>query len=139
MVIARLLRKRYDQRARTMGMTLAQWRTIAAIRDNEGATQRRVAAIIEVGDVTAGRLIDRLQEQGWVERRPDPDDRRVFRLYLSPNADPLIDRLGRLGADEERCAFDGFTEEEKDQLGNLLARVIENLGSPSLQAQGAMD
>lgn len=126
-VIARMLRKRFDSRARGIGLTRAQWRTIAAVHRAQGATQRRIADLLEVGDVTAGRLIDRLNDTGWIERRPDPDDRRAYRLYLSEAATPMLEQLTALGADEQRLAFEGLSDADLDRLRDILDRIAVNL------------
>lgn len=126
-VIARLLRTRFDQRARTIGLTRAQWRTIAAVSRHPGATQHRIATLLEVGDVTAGRMIDRLNEEGWIERRPDPTDRRAYRVHLTPAADPVLRELTELGADEERRALAGLDAEEIARFSETLGRVLANL------------
>lgn len=131
-IIARLLRIRFDHRARSIGITRAQWRTIAAVRRAEGATQRRIAAMLEVGDVTAGRLIDRLCEEGWIERRPDPSDRRAHRIYLTPAATPVLQRLGELGAEEEAQALSGLSPEEIALFASILDRVAANIAAPCL-------
>ncbi len=83
MKLSRLLRLRFDQRAQGLGLTRAQWQTIACVRRRPGATQREIAALLEVGEVTVGRSIDKLVEAGWVERRPDPADRRAHRIWLT--------------------------------------------------------
>ena len=125
--IARMLRTRFDARAKALGLTQAQWRAIAAIGFSKGATQSEIASKLEVNTVTAGRVIDRLEAAGWVERRPDRDDRRANRLYLQPAATPMLDTLGDLGRDEERMALAGFTAEDRAMLAHLLQRVIANM------------
>lgn len=129
-IIARLLRIRFDERARSIGVTRAQWRTIATVRFAPGATQREIAEMLEVREVTAGRHVDRLCEQGWAERRPDAADRRVNRVYLTPAATPLLETLDTLGADEQIAALAGFSGEEITQFESFLARMSDNLGSP---------
>src|SRR5208282_6219344 len=84
--VARLLRTRFDQRARTYGMTRAQWVILARLSRQPGLSQNEMAAICEVEPITVGRLIDRLEMRGLVERRPDPADRRIRRLHLLPAA-----------------------------------------------------
>jgi MarR family transcriptional regulator, transcriptional regulator for hemolysin len=128
--IARLQRTRFDHRARALGLTRAQWQTIAVIRWNEGSTQREVAERLEVGSVTAGRLIERLEFAGWIERRPDPEDRRAYRLYMSEKAQPMLEQLTALGADEEQRALRGLCEEERAVLARALDKIIENLCVP---------
>lgn len=125
--LARLMRTRFDRRTRHMGLTRAQWRTIACVQWEPGATQHRIATMLQVGDVTAGRSIDRLTEAGWMERRPDPQDRRAYRIYMTEKAQPVLDRLGRIGQDEERAALAGLDKTEKAELRRLLEHVLRNL------------
>lgn len=125
--IARMMRTRFDQRARTLGLTRAQWQTIATIRRNEGATQREIAERLEVGSVTVGRIVERLEQAGWIERRADAADRRAYRLYMNPASQPMLEQLSALGADEERLAMEGITEDERALLTTLLDRIIGNL------------
>lgn len=126
-VISRFQRTRFDMRAHTMGITRSQWRTIHAISDEEGASQHRIAELIEVGDVTASRLVDRLVDSGWVERRADPGDRRSHRLYLTPLARPLLEQLSKLADDEERLALAGISAEDVATAMSVLEQVAANL------------
>jgi MarR family transcriptional regulator for hemolysin len=127
--IARMLRTRFDARARGLGLTQGQWRMIATIHFSEGCTQKEAASKLEINSVTAGRVIDRLTEDGWIERRSDPSDRRINRLYLKPEAAPMLGRLSEIGADEERLTLEGLTASEQIVLVELLARMINNMQS----------
>lgn len=126
-ILSRLQRTRFDLRARSIGITLAQWRAINAISKEEGVSQRRVAELIEVGDVTAGRLIDRLLSNGWVERRDDPADRRTHCLYITGAAQPLLARLKTLACDEEALAIDGIAAADVATALAVLDQVTTNL------------
>ncbi|QKS00330.1 winged helix-turn-helix transcriptional regulator [Sphingomonas sp. CL5.1] len=134
-VIGRLQRTRFDARARSLGITRAQWRAIYAISGNEGSSQRRISELIKVGDVTAGRLIDRLVDNGWVERRADIADRRTHRLYLTPLAGPVLEKLAELGADEDRIALDGVDPAALETALAVLDRVIANIESAPALAE----
>lgn len=139
--LARMLRTRFDARARAIGLTRSQWRMIATIRMIEGATQAQLAQRLEINSVTAGRIIDRLEAAGHVERRADPEDRRANRLYLGAGAAPVVDQLAVLGLEEQRITVRGFTMEEQRMLDGLLQRMIANLqdeGEPD-SACGAAD
>jgi DNA-binding MarR family transcriptional regulator len=125
--IARMQRTRFDARVRVLGLTRAQWTMMVTIRLSEGATQSELASNLEINTVTAGRIIDRLEAAGWTERRPDPIDRRVNRLYLTPEAMPMLGRLSVVGGEEEHVALAGFSTEEQATLSNLLERMIANL------------
>jgi MarR family transcriptional regulator for hemolysin len=129
-VIARALRNSFDHRSRGTGLTRAQWRTIAIVRLAEGSTQHRLARLLDVGDVTASRMIDRLCDDGLIERRRDPEDRRAHRIYLTPAATPLLEQLQELATAEESRAFDGISAAEQAELHRLLDRILGNLRSP---------
>src|ERR671935_2938883 len=96
---ARLLRTCADQEARRFGMTRAQWGVLFRLQRAEGLKQSELADLLEVQPITLTRLIDRLHDNGLIERRSDPDDRRVKRLYLTPGARPVLDGLARIGKD----------------------------------------
>src|ERR1044072_2882403 len=91
--VARLLRTHADQRARAFGMTRAQWAVLARLESNEGLKQSELAEMLDLQPITLTRLVDRLCAAGLIERRADPGDRRAKRLYLTPAARPLMDRL----------------------------------------------
>jgi MarR family transcriptional regulator, transcriptional regulator for hemolysin len=125
--IARMLRTRFDARARALGLTRAQWTMMLSIQLREGATQSELASRLEINTVTAGRILDRLDGSGWIERRPDPDDRRVNRLYLAAAAAPMLDQLGAVGAEEERVMLTGLGEHDLAELARLLGLITSNM------------
>lgn len=128
MKLSRLLRLRFDRRAAGAGLTSAQWRTIACVRRFPGATQREIAGLLEVGEVTVGRSIDRLADAGWLERRADPADRRAYRIHLTRAIDPLLGELAAIGAAEDAEALAGFSAAEVAELTAMLGRITANLG-----------
>jgi len=93
--VARLMRTRFDQRAREWGMTRAQCVTLIKLECRPGLSQTELAAILEVEPISVARLIDRLEASGMVERRPDPTDRRMHRLHLLPAATPLLAEIDK--------------------------------------------
>src|ERR1700759_1930065 len=93
--VARLMRTRFDRWARTYGMTRAQGVILARLHRNPGMTQNEMANICEVEPITVGRLVDRLEARGLLERRLDPADRRIRRLHLLPAAEPILKEIQR--------------------------------------------
>lgn len=91
--VARLLRTQFDHYARAHGMTRAQWVILARLNVMPGLSQNEMAQLLEVEPISVGRLIDRLEARGLVERRPDPADRRVRRLHLLPAAQPVLAQI----------------------------------------------
>jgi DNA-binding MarR family transcriptional regulator len=130
--VARLLRRRFDERARLLGVTRAQWRTLLVLSRNEGANQGQLAELLDVEPITLCRMIDRLADSGLVERRRDPADRRAWRLYLMPASGPILDRLRLVGDAVVDQALDGLDDAERRRLDATLARVRDNLSHPQL-------
>ena len=125
--IARLMRKRYEQRARPLGLTRAQWQSLAHLQRREGINQSGLAELLELEPISVARLIDRMEESGLVERRDDPADRRAHRLFLTDRARPLLDACRALGETVYAEAFAGVADEQREHLIDLLVRVRGNL------------
>lgn len=125
--IARLLRKRFDQRARMLGLSRAQWQVLAHLHRHEGINQRGLAEILEIESVTLGRLVDRLEAAGWVERRADLRDRRARRLYTTEKVAPVIERMWSLGEVTREEALKGLADPERLQLVEALMKIRGNL------------
>ena len=125
--IARLLGKRFEQRARSLGLSLAQWRVLAHLQRCEGTNQSRLAELMEIEPISLARLIDRMEEAGLVQRRSDPADRRVHRLYLSAGARPKLEQGRALGDAVRNEAFAGLVDQEWERLIELLLCVRGNL------------
>jgi DNA-binding MarR family transcriptional regulator len=124
---ARLLRRNFDRRARAIGLTRAQWSVLAHLARNEGISQAGLADILDIEPITLGRLIDRLEEAGWVERRPHATDRRVYTLYLTAKVRPVIEQIRALAAETKAVALAGVSAEEQDRVVEILARIRANL------------
>jgi MarR family transcriptional regulator for hemolysin len=127
MDVARMLRTYADQRARQFGISRAQWVVLLRLDRSEGLKQSELAEILDLQPISLTRLLDRLAENGLIERRDDPNDRRANRLYLTPAARPLLDQLVALGNDmmgEVLAGLDGKAHERL--LGDLL-RMKDNL------------
>lgn len=125
--LSRLLRRRFDVRARTIGVTRPQWRMLTTLARNEGANQGRLAELLDVEPITLCRMVDRLAEAGLVERRPDPADRRAWRIFLTDAAQPILDELRTHGDALIAEATAGISADEQAQLSALLIRLRANL------------
>ena len=125
--VARLLRTHADQKAALLGMTRAKWAVLARLDRSEGLKQTELAEMLDLQPITLTRLLDRLCDNGLIERRPDPDDRRAKRLFLTPAARPLLERLSDLGEDLMETALAGLGRSEVAALLASLSTVKENL------------
>jgi MarR family transcriptional regulator for hemolysin len=91
--VARHMRTYADQIARMHGMTRAQWIILARLERQPDLSQNELAALAEVAPITAARLVDRLEELGLVKRCADPEDRRIWRLRITPEAAPILRKI----------------------------------------------
>jgi DNA-binding MarR family transcriptional regulator len=125
--VSRLIRKRFDMRARELGLTRAQWRVLARLRRREGINQRDLAEILEIENITLTRHIDRLEDKGLVERRRDPADRRAWNLYLNEKVQPVLDRMRELSEMTRAEALSGISKADSEQLIDQLLHIKGNL------------
>ena len=125
--VARLLRTVFERRVRSLGLTRAQWVVIARLHRRPGLSQSEVADLLEIEKATAGRLIDRMEAKGWIERRSDPQDRRVNRLHLTPHAQRLHAMIWPLAEATVDDALSGLTTAERRTLTGLMDRVKAQL------------
>jgi MarR family transcriptional regulator, transcriptional regulator for hemolysin len=125
--VARLLRVAYDRRTRDLGLTRSQWWVLNHLYFHEGITQSELAEMLDIEKPTLGRLLDRLEDKGWLERRADRSDRRAKRVYLTGNVQDLMRALRVLAADLRAKALDGLDEAEREQLLDALRVVKGNL------------
>jgi DNA-binding MarR family transcriptional regulator len=126
---ARLLSKRYDQRSKSLGLTRAQCQVLAYLVYHEGINQAGLAELLELEPISLGRLVDRMAQAGWVERRPDPQDRRAWQLFMTEKAKPLFAEMVAIGREVRAEALAGFTPEEGDRIMELLLRARHNLSA----------
>ena len=126
-VLTRQLWQRFDRRVERIGVSSAKWRLIAAVGRRPGTTQRLIAELLEISEVTAGRLIDRLCADGYLERRENPSDRRANNVFLTPMALPVLEQLGELARIEEEEIFAGLSDDDLAKLESLLDAIARNI------------
>lgn len=127
MDVARMLKTYADQQARQFGISRAQWAVLIRIDRTEGLKQSELAEALDLQPISLTRLLDRLADNGLIERRADPNDRRANRLYLKPAAKPLLGRLSELGADMMETVLEGLDAKSVDRMLSELGMVKDNL------------
>jgi MarR family transcriptional regulator, transcriptional regulator for hemolysin len=127
--VARMIRRRFERRARQTGLpiTRQQARTLLYIARNEGMSQAAVATMLDVEPIALVRTLDRLHEEGLVDRHPHPTDRRVRTLWLTPLAWTVIQQILAINAEvrEEACA--GLAPAARELLLGMLGHIKGNL------------
>src|SRR5258708_3403004 len=125
--LARLVRAYADKQAARYGITRAQWAVLAKVERTEGLKQSELAELMEMQPITLTRLIDKLCDNGWIERRGDETDRRVNRLYLRKAARPLLGKLGGLRSELTATALEGISPADAHRLLDQLEAIKENV------------
>jgi MarR family transcriptional regulator for hemolysin len=125
--LSRDMRRHFQTRARTDGYTHEQWRALWHLERNEGITQAGLADILDIQPISLTRTLDRMAAAGLIERRPDPNDRRALKLFLTPEAEPVLNTL-RKAFDELRVrATQGMSEKQQSEMVALLRHMRANL------------
>ncbi|BBB95690.1 MULTISPECIES: MarR family winged helix-turn-helix transcriptional regulator [Bradyrhizobium] len=125
--VFRLIRVYADKEAARYGITRAQWAVLSKVERQEGLKQTELAELLEVQPITLTRLIDKLCDNGWIERRSDENDRRVNRLYLKKAARPLLGKLAGLRSELTATALEGISPADAYRLLTQLESIKENV------------
>lgn len=127
--------RRAFQQQQDANLTLAQARALLYVSRHEGVHQIELAELLEVQSITLARLIDKLEEAGLVERRPDPADRRAYQIYLTPEAAPRLAAIEKVAAKTRAQALRGLDKQEVAAFLSALQKMHDNL-NPKLSADG---
>ena len=133
--LQRLVRAYADRQASRYGITRAQWAVLAKVERFEGMKQTELAEQMEMQPITLTRLIDRLCDNGWIERRSDDSDRRVNRLYLRKAARPLLAKLTSLKSELTATALEGISASDANRLLAQLEAIKENVRNAIADAE----
>ncbi len=125
--LSRLFGRVFDRRAAHLGLTRVQWRALKRIHDRQGLSQVELADELDMEPIAVGRVVDRLQRAGFVERRADPDDRRRWRLHMRPQAMQVMDGIAGVAARLRAEAVEGLSGDEVEALLRALRHVRDNL------------
>lgn len=135
--VARLLRRSFDRRLESLALTQAQWRALVNIARTEGLSQTALAECLEIQPITVGRLIDRMESAGWVERRSHPADRRAVQLYLTAKSQPIIEEIHSRANDMMAECVVGMSSTAQKQLFEQLQRIKYNLSTAEAKSEDA--
>jgi MarR family transcriptional regulator, transcriptional regulator for hemolysin len=127
--LSRLHSLNFERHATDLNLTLAQCKVLCYLQRNEGISQVRLAAITDTDPMTLMRILDRMEDDGLVARKPDPDDRRARRVFLQASAAPVLQKIWRLSDCSRTETLAGLSAVERTQLLSLMQRVHSNLAA----------
>jgi DNA-binding MarR family transcriptional regulator len=125
--VQRLLRKRFEARASGLGLSSAQWRLMVRVAKEAGVTQARLAELLEIEPISVSRLVDRMEEGGWIERRSDAADRRVRMIFPTDKANAAYAEVKSLAGEVYEESLTGVSLEERRILIRALDAMAQNL------------
>ena len=125
--VARLYTRNFERHATELNLTLVQCKVLGYLQRNQGISQARLADLTDTGPMTLTRLLARMEADGLIERRPDPDDRRAHCLYLQPAALPVLEEIWRVSDRTRAETLEGLSNTERTQLMALVQKVHANL------------
>ncbi|MCY0150457.1 MarR family transcriptional regulator [Hoeflea sp. G2-23] len=131
---ARLLRKSFEARVQEQGLSSAQWRLLVRAVREENATQARLAELLEIEPISVSRLIDRMEQGGWVKRCAHESDRRTNRIIPTEKSMAAYSTIKAVAADVFEMAMTGLDDDHRQTLVSALTIVVENLSSDEPQA-----
>lgn len=124
---ARLLRTRFEAHGRELGLSSAQWRLLVRLLREGRATQARLAELMEIEPISVSRLVTRMEQAGWVERQPDPHDRRIRLVVPTQKTLDAFADIRCVAANVYDEAMAGLTPPERQSLIAALTVVLNNL------------
>ena len=130
----RLLRKRFEARAASYGLSTAQWRLLARLVKDEGSTQARLAEFLEIEPISVSRLVDRMEASGWVMRKQDAGDRRVRMIFPTEKSRNAFAAVKAIAGDIYDEALTGLSGAERRALISGLEKLVDNLGEGDMPA-----
>lgn len=127
--LARMMRRDFDRRAQSIGLTRSQWSVLVHLNRSNGQQQKVLAEQMDITPITLSGLLDRLERDGWVERRTDGTDRRAKRVFLTDKVSPVIKNIQRLGKELRMEATKGLSPRDEEKLMQLLLQMRCNLSN----------
>lgn len=127
--VSRLRRTAFDQRMKPMHITRSQWWVLSGVsrHGENGIAQTELANVLDLGKVSLGGLIDRLEKRGFVERRADPVDRRVNRVYPTQKGSAVLKKMEQLGNEMNARVMKGISPALQHELAEMLHTMKANL------------
>lgn len=125
--VQRLMRKRFEARASGLGLSSAQWRLLVRVAKDAGVAQARLAELLEIEPISVSRLVDRMEEGGWIERRPDATDRRVRMIFPTAKASAAYTEVKSLAGEVYEESLAGVPPEDRRVLIRTLDAIVQNL------------
>lgn len=122
-----------------LGLTPSQWKIILALNMSNGLTQRDLAEKIYIDGSTLVPVIDKMEQNGWVERKPDSSDRRINRIFLTKKSESAVNSITLIIIQLRKIIYKGLSENEIKIVKNTLKNIIENSDKAFVEIKSSQD
>ncbi len=119
----------FNRRVKDVGLTRAQWQVLYLLYQHDGQTQTELAETLAMAKPPLGKVVDRLEEDGWVERRDEPKDRRAKRVFLTEKVTPLIGPLEKIVDEIADITTSGLSNTDREAFLKFLHVALRNLAA----------
>jgi MarR family transcriptional regulator for hemolysin len=127
-VAAKTFQKVLDSELRkNVGVTISQWRVISTLVLHPGLTQKEIADKVGIEGATLVPVIDKMEKEGLLKRKPDSKDRRVNRIYLTPKADSLWNSMTECALRIRKVSAKDIPEDQLKNTLETLRKISKNL------------
>jgi len=125
--VAQLIRNRIDEEVKSVGLTRLSWLAASYIAEEPGLSLTQLAEKLEIGNAPAGKLVDRMEAAGWLEREASKTDRRTQAVFLTEKGSAMVEELEPKASYLRELILADLSSEERETLKELMLRVKRRL------------
>jgi DNA-binding MarR family transcriptional regulator len=118
----------FAERLRVLDLNPADAGILRLLRVTSGLSQQELAGRLKIHPSRLVAILDNLEKRGFLERRPNPDDRRLYSLHLTKSGEEVLGRIGKVAREHQDAMLVALTDEERATLGSLLLRIVDQQG-----------
>lgn len=126
--VSRSVRKAFDRKMVLLGLTRAQWHTLVYVIKLGHPTQTELAEALDINRSSAGGLIDQLESSGFIKRKADPNDRRIWRIAATPMANMRANEIAECAESLMDDLFMGVSGSDLNFATRVLLKIQGNIG-----------
>lgn len=122
-----IMRVYVDKEMEDLGLTRSQWILLSILHSINGCSQQELATVMGIGKGALGKLVRKLADKGWIKRDPNSNDGRVINLYITEQAQPMVEKLVELLFEDSRRSLTGISRKDIDMMRSLMHRIRNNI------------
>jgi DNA-binding MarR family transcriptional regulator len=118
----------FAERLRVLELAPSDAGILRLLRTAAGLSQQELASKLQIHPSRLVAILDNLEKRRFVERRANPDDRRLYSLYLTKGGEEVLQKIGKVAREHQDALLSALRTEERDELANLLLKIADQQG-----------